>query len=124
MSGWAALAACGSGPEAQPPPVFDPPGFFIEEASAGGFDVKPTSDVWSLAATFYAILTGQLPRDFPRDADPLAIVLGGSVVPILKRDARIPKPVAEVIDRALAFNPKGRYRDAEEMKMALTKALL
>lgn len=83
--------------------------------------VKPVSDVWSIAATFYIMLTGLLPRDFPKGKDPLAVVLDGDVVPIRKRDGTIPKPLAAVIDRALDKNPKARFQDAKEMKEALAK---
>jgi serine/threonine-protein kinase len=85
--------------------------------------VKPVSDVWSIAATFYIMLTGWLPRDFPKGQDPLAVVLDGDVIPIRKRDGNIPKPLATVIDRALEKNPKSRFQDATELKEALTKAL-
>src|SRR6266853_1956761 len=85
--------------------------------------VKPVADVWSLGATFYCMLTGQLPRDFPRGVDPMELVLGGRIVPIRERDASIPKKLAEVIDRSLAVNPKERYQDAAQMHDALVKAL-
>jgi serine/threonine-protein kinase len=85
--------------------------------------VKPVSDVWSIAATFYIMLTGWLPRDFPKDKDPLAVVLDGGVIPIRKRDGNIPKPLAAVIDRALEIKPKSRFQDAKEMREALAKVL-
>jgi serine/threonine-protein kinase len=85
--------------------------------------VKPVSDVWSMAATFYRMLTGQTPRDFPKDVDPLSVVLDGKVIPIRKRDSNIPKPLAAVVDRALEVKPKSRFQDAREMKEALVKAL-
>jgi serine/threonine protein kinase len=85
--------------------------------------VKPVSDVWSIAATFYIMLTGWLPRDFPKDKDPLAVVLDGGVIPIRKRNGNIPKPLAAVIDRALEIKPKSRFQDAKEMREALAKVL-
>lgn len=85
--------------------------------------IKPTSDVWSMGATFYNILTGQTPRHFPRGRDPIEIILRGAIVPIRRRDQSIPKKVAEVIDRALLHSPDHRYRDAAEMREALAKVL-
>jgi serine/threonine protein kinase len=85
--------------------------------------VKPVSDVWSVAATFYNLLTGWLPRDFPKGKDPLLVVLDGDVIPIRKRDAGIPKPLATVIDRALHTNPRSRFQDATAMKDAMAQAL-
>lgn len=84
---------------------------------------KPVSDVWSVGATFYNMLTGQLPRDFRRGQDPVEVVLQGRIVPIRTRDSSIPAKLADTIDRALANEPAQRFRDAEEMRKALKKAL-
>jgi DNA-directed RNA polymerase subunit RPC12/RpoP len=99
------------------------PRFMPREQVLNFKHVKPVSDVWSIAATFYIMLTGWLPRDFPKGKDPLAVVLDGDVVPIRKRDRNIPKPLAAVIDRALEKNPKSRFQNAKEFREALSKAV-
>jgi serine/threonine protein kinase len=81
----------------------------------------PLSDVWSLAAVFYHVLTGQFPRDFAR-RDPIAVILHSEAVPIRERNPQVPKPVAQVIDRALAAHLDKRFRDAAEMKAQLQRA--
>jgi serine/threonine-protein kinase len=85
--------------------------------------VQPVSDVWSMAATFYQILTGKYPLDFPKNRDPMEVILRDEAIPIRKRDPSIPKPLAEVIDRALLSNTTKRYQDASEMRRALQQAL-
>jgi hypothetical protein len=85
--------------------------------------MRPASDVWSIGATFYRALTGCLPHDFPPGKDPAKVVLQDEVVPIRERDASIPKAIANVLDRALAIQPAGRYKHAGEMWQALTSAL-
>jgi len=85
--------------------------------------VKPTSDIWSMGATLYNMLTSQTPHDFPRGRDPIEIILRGGIIPIRRRDRGIPKKVAEVIDRALLNSPSDRYQDAAEMREALAKVL-
>jgi DNA-directed RNA polymerase subunit RPC12/RpoP len=85
--------------------------------------VKPVSDVWSMGATFYNLLTGQFPRDFERGRDYMEIILHESIVPVYRRDSSIPKKIAEVIDCALDDNIKNRYQTAEEFRRALEKAL-
>ena len=99
------------------------PAYMPREQVINFRQVKPVTDVRSLGATFYGMLTGQLPRDFPRGVDPMEVVLGGRIVPIHERDAGIPKKLAEVIDRSLAVNPKDRWQDAAQMHHALGKAL-
>lgn len=77
--------------------------------------VKPVSDVWSLGASFYHMLTGFTPRDFPKGYDPLEIILKGEIVPIRLRDPCIPAGLADILDRSIQGNPRDRYSDAAEM---------
>jgi hypothetical protein len=83
----------------------------------------PVSDVWSLAASFYFMLTGRAVRDFPADKDPVEVILRGKLIPIRDMDSKIPKKVAKVIDKALSDDTKERYSDATEFLRALNKAL-
>ncbi|HEU5383823.1 MAG TPA: serine/threonine protein kinase, partial [Ktedonobacteraceae bacterium] len=85
--------------------------------------VRPGSDVWSMGATCYYLLTGAYPRNHHPGRLGWQVVLEGQSVPIRERDARIPLPVAEVIDRSLLLNPADRYQNASEMLEALTRAL-
>jgi len=85
--------------------------------------VKPASDVWSMAATFYSIVVGFSPYDIhPRDV-PLEVVLKGRLIPIRDRDPGIPQRLAQVIDKALALDQDKRYQNAGELLDALKKAL-
>lgn len=61
---------------------------------------KPEVDVWALAASFYYMLTCTYPRNFTGQ-DPFLVVLQTNAVPILQRNAAIPRRLAEVIDLAL-----------------------
>ena len=85
--------------------------------------VRPVSDVWSLAATLYFLLTGEYARDFESNRDPLAVILKGGVVPLRERDASVPADFARVIDRALSDAPEGRYPDAGGFARALREVL-
>ena len=84
---------------------------------------KPVSDIWSIGATFYNMLTGSYPREVRRGQDPMEAILKGVVVPIGKRNPAIPGKLAEVIDRSLLTKPEERYRNAGEMRQALSKVL-
>jgi eukaryotic-like serine/threonine-protein kinase len=85
--------------------------------------VKPVSDVWAIAATFYVMLTGLLPRDVRRGQDPVDMILRQDAVPIRKQAPGIPRTVADVIDRALSTQVTGRYPTAQAMKTAMEKVL-
>jgi serine/threonine-protein kinase len=83
---------------------------------------KPDVDVWAAAACLYHMLTGQYPRDFRRGKDPWQTVLRTSAVPIRKRNSRIPKRLAEVIDHALIDDPEISFKTAADLKRALEGA--
>ena len=98
--------------------------FFMPREQLTNFrQVKPVSDVWSMSATLYYLLTAQYVRNFSAQPDPLAVILRGGVVPIRERDPFLPDDLAEVIDRALADDPKERYASAEEFVAALRGVL-
>lgn len=84
---------------------------------------RPASDVWSLAATLYYLLTLQYARDFELGQDPLAVILKGGVVPVRERAPGIPERVAAVVDRALADDLGTRYATAAEFRNALAAVL-
>jgi len=84
---------------------------------------RPTSDVWSMAATIYYLLTGQYARDFAARSDPLAVILKGGVVPLRQRDPSVPDDLATVIDRALDDEPSRRFPTARELVTALRGVL-
>ncbi|TSA31658.1 MAG: FHA domain-containing protein [Verrucomicrobiaceae bacterium] len=95
-------------------PVFMPPEQIINFKY-----VKPVSDVFSMGATLYFLLTGKFPFEFQAKRDPMDVILNDDVVPIRKRLATIPKPLAIVIDRAVTKKHKDRYSDAAELLKAL-----
>ncbi|MGB8344467.1 MAG: FHA domain-containing serine/threonine-protein kinase [Ktedonobacteraceae bacterium] len=86
-------------------------------------NVRPVSDVWSISAAFYNMLTGNFPREIRAKDDPIDIILKDDIIPIRRRDASIPPTVAQVIDRALTSDLRCRYQDAGEMYAALAAAL-
>ena len=97
--------------------------FFMPKEQLTNFKyVKPVTDVWSIGATFYNMLSGETPRDFPRGCDPMEVILRGEIVPLSKRSPGIPKGISAVLDKAIQASAKDRFQDAGEMLAALRKA--
>jgi len=85
--------------------------------------LRPVSDVWSMGATLYYMLTRHYTRDFAGRKDPLAVVLSGRIVPLRRRAPHLPAAVAAVVDRAIADDPDRRYPTAAELRDALREVI-
>jgi eukaryotic-like serine/threonine-protein kinase len=96
--------------------------FMAREQLTSYREARPTTDVWSMAATLYFLVTGQFARDF-EDRDPIAAILRGGVVPLRQRDPSIPEDLAAVIDRALDDEPARRFPTAREFGAAIKGVL-
>jgi eukaryotic-like serine/threonine-protein kinase len=85
-------------------------------------NLKPATDVFEMAATFYHMLTGTFAWNFRKNTDPYKVILQETPAPIRSREAAIPVKVAAVLDRALSRNPADRYLDAAEFLKAWGQA--
>ena len=85
--------------------------------------LRPASDVWSMGATLYHMLTLRYPRDFLPGVDPLHVILSGGTLPLRQRDPWLPERLAEVVDRAVADDLGQRYETAGDFRNALRRAL-
>jgi len=83
---------------------------------------SPAVDVWAAAATLYYMLTGYFPKDFS-EGDALHCAISTSAVPILKRNSRVPKRLAAVIDQALVEQPTIGIQSAVELKKQVLGAV-
>ena len=68
------------------------------------------------------MLTGTFPKEFSGQ-DAIRAALANPAVPISKRNAGIPKRLADVIDTALTDKPEIGIRSALELKTAIERAL-
>ncbi len=84
---------------------------------------KPEVDVWAAAASYYHMLTGAVPKEFPPGKNPADCILNTSAVPIRTRNPKIPSRLARVIDAALVDSPNIGVTSAKELKTMIEGAL-
>lgn len=100
-------------------PEFMPP----EQAAARHDAVDARSDVWSLGATLYRLITGRYVHD---DAPSIHLQLMASATqrsrPIRQLAPHLSPSVSRVIDRALELEMDGRWPSAHDMQAALRAA--
>jgi serine/threonine-protein kinase len=101
-------------------PAFMPP----EQARGEWSRVDERSDLFSLGATLFALLTGNPPRKAATPHLELLAAMSEPIPSILSRQPTLPPRVADVIDRGLRFDPAERWPSAGAMRDAVREAWL
>lgn len=98
------------------------PAFASPEQLRGLSSLTPASDVFSLGAVGFTLLTGERPFS---ESDRNRMALGMSVpAPSLRdRNPAIPTAIEAIVQKALAFDPEDRFPEAGEMANAVGDAL-
>jgi serine/threonine-protein kinase len=104
--------------------VFGTPEFMSPE-QARGQQLDARSDIYSLGAILYEMLTGKLPFDASAPMDYLALQIRGTPIPLGQRvqGLRFPPGLEQVVMRALAKDPGDRYPSTADFAMALKGCL-
>lgn len=95
---------------------------YMSPEQAKGESLDPRTDIFSLGATLYALLTGSPPYAGTSKADVLENIRANNRPPLLKRE-HIPNAFIEIVERAMAYNPAQRYQAAGDMAMELRSLL-
>jgi serine/threonine protein kinase len=99
------------------------PAFMPPEQARGHWDkLDGRADIWSLGATMYFMLTGRLVREADTPNEELLSAMT-EPIPSIRTLRSVPRAVAEIVDRALAFNARDRYPNARSMQGAVQRAL-
>jgi TonB family protein len=92
------------------------------EQAAGGFG-DTRSDTFGVGALLYEMLTGQPLFGEAREGDPAAKVARAKLWNPASDDESLPKPIADILRRALAADPAARYAETQEMRKAVDTLL-
>jgi len=94
---------------------------YMSPEQVRGEKVDASSDVFSLGAVFYELLTGRRPFGHDASHNVLMRILGEEPRPIRELAPDVPDLVAAVAERALAKTREGRYADAGAMAATLRR---
>ncbi len=99
------------------------PAFMSPEQARGLWDeVDGRSDVWSVGATMWQALTGTLVHQGRTTNEELLSAMSKPAPPILSVLPKVSPAVAQVVDRALAFEKEKRWLDAKRMQEGVRRA--
>ncbi|MFO0672205.1 MAG: hypothetical protein U0235_21700 [Polyangiaceae bacterium] len=99
------------------------PGMMAPEVSSGRRDlIDARSDLWSVGATAFYLLTGRFVHEAKTSQELIARVATQPVKPMRELAPELPARVAAWLDRALSFSRNERFESAEAMRRALREA--
>ncbi|MBK8253771.1 MAG: serine/threonine protein kinase [Polyangiaceae bacterium] len=101
-------------------PAFMPP----EQALGRSNEIGPQTDVWAVGATLFSLIAGRTVHTAENAAELIVIAATTPPLSILEYAPDLPKPIAEVIDKAVSFKKADRFPDASAMQEALEVAHL
>jgi len=100
-------------------PSFMPP----EQAAGHVSEIGPASDVYSLGATLYVMLSGKRPYEGVSVTDVLVHVLTSDPPPLRQVDPSLPREIEAIVEKAMRKPREHRYASAQELADDLTNFL-
>ena len=95
-------------------------GYSPQEFYLAGSMQSPASDLYSLAATFYHLITGEIPPDSQMRLTAHVTDDGDPYVPLSQKTDAYDENFCAAIDKALAILPRDRLQTAAEWKAMMT----
>ena len=101
--------------EAESGKAFGTPYYISPEQIRGEKDIGPPADIYSLGATLYHMVTGNVPYDGKNPSSVMHKHLKAELVPPDHVNPKLSAGVSEVIEMMMAKRVKHRYRSCEDL---------
>lgn len=105
--------------EAEQGKAFGTPYYISPEQIRGELKIGPQSDVYSLGATLYHMVTGSVPFDGKNPSAVMHKHLKADLVPPDHVNPKLSPGISEVIEMMMAKDPKRRYASAKDLLVDL-----
>jgi eukaryotic-like serine/threonine-protein kinase len=97
--------------------------FMSPEQAALDDRLTPATDIYSLGATLYVLLTGKAPFQAASAHEFRQKVIRGDCPPPRAANARVPRPLEAVCQKAMAIKPEDRYATALDLAADIERYL-
>ena len=95
--------------------ILGTPAYFSPE-QARGLPLDARSDIYAMGCVLYEMLSGKLPVEAKSPIDFVRAHCVEPPVPLKKRGVKVPRPVEEILERALEKDPARRFQTTLEME--------
>jgi serine/threonine-protein kinase len=95
---------------------------YLSPEQAAGDEVTAATDIYSLGAVVYELLTGRAPYEFNSLAELAAQQTSGAITPLRDLEPSVPEPVEAAVMHALAREPRFRPASASDFAHELAAA--
>jgi eukaryotic-like serine/threonine-protein kinase len=100
--------------------IIGSPAYMSPEQARGG-KIDHRTDIFSMGAVMYRMVTGQLPFQGDNLMDLLMALGGKEPTPILQINPKVPEVLAQLIHKMLEKNPDNRPQKAEDIAAEMAK---
>ncbi|HLP83649.1 MAG TPA: serine/threonine-protein kinase, partial [Phycisphaerales bacterium] len=105
--------------EAEQGKAFGTPYYISPEQIRGEVNIGPPADIYSLGATLYHMVTGQVPFDGKNPSSVMHKHLKADLVPPDHVYPKLSAGLSEVIEMMMAKDPKARYQSCKDLLIDL-----
>ncbi len=96
---------------------------YFSPEQATGKEVTKASDIYSLGIVLYEMLSGKVPFDADTPVGIAYQHAQAEIPPLVEKRPDLPKSVIDIVNKALAKDPRERFNSASSMEEQLKKAL-
>jgi eukaryotic-like serine/threonine-protein kinase len=94
---------------------------YMSPEQARGLEVDARTDIWSLGAVLYEMVTGHVPFEGETPTDVLSLILQKQPPPIARYSADVPEELERIITKSLVKDRDARYQTIKDLLIDLQR---
>ena len=94
---------------------------YMSPEQARGLEVDARTDIWSLGAVVYEMVTGHVPFEGKTPTDVLSLILHKQPPPIARYSAEVPEELERIVTKSLVKDRDDRYQTVKDLLIDLQR---